>query len=303
MTSIPLPDYPDFKAFTYTDVSWYDKFSAKFLPYADFYSGNMRVWLDINGDLELSRLGASIVYRFTSVLDNNTVTTTLLGKDNIDGNLDRLLGDISRLSFVPLEVVQGIHNPDNYLIEPERESFDYILSSDLLNNLEGSRVRSLRQGINFAYKNYAANVSTHNEKLTSKHWPKLNEWLSRWAKVFTLTSNNEGSYEMVAMARNTQLAQEVSNYLWTIYIGGQLEGFVIYHQMPQEEYITINHVKTGYRYKFVFDFILHRFAKDMQAQGILFMNLEQDLGLEGLRTHKLKLKPVRLLEKYSIRQK
>jgi len=43
-------------------------------------------------------------------------------------------------------------------------------------------------------------------------------------------------------------------------------------------------------------------AEDLLARGYTHMNIQQDLGMEGLRNAKLALKPAYFLKKYSVRR-
>lgn len=298
---LPLPTYPIFKKFTADDTEWYDKFYANFMPYADLYFANMRVWLDLNDDLEVSRLGSSVIYRFKSVLDNNKPTTTILGDREIDATLSQLLSDIDEpLSFVPSIVVDSIKEKERFSIKPEPESFDYIFSMDLLGTMQGPEARKIRRQVSYAKREYEASVKTEYKKLCPGNKEYIDRLLNGWERTFTLTSNSKNSYELQALARNIDLSEHLNNYLWTIEIMGKIEGLIIFHKPPQQEYIILNHIKTSYNYKYIFDYMLHAISKDLLKDNFKYINFEQDLGLDGLREHKQSLKPVQMLEKYTI---
>lgn len=64
---------------------------------------------------------------------------------------------------------------------------------------------------------------------------------------------------------------------------------------------AINHIKVNYSVQDIFRYTVYRLAKILKKSGIAEMNFEQDLGIEGIRTFKMRLRPSRFLEKKIIR--
>lgn len=299
-----VPRYPKYKRFGLDDCEWYTKFYSNFDPYADFAFGNLLIWLDFNNDLSVSELNGNLIFRFTNILSDDEVTTTLIGKDNIDDTLLELFnneGNKFNLTFVPESVVENLSNNAAYHIEEERESFDYLLDTHKLSSLLGPEMRKLRREVRYSIKDYGEDVIFKDMPFNDEGTKKtLINNLHTWDKAFTLTTNDTEMHEQYALNKSFRHSDIILNQSFGVYVHGELEGFIIYQRPPQKDYAILNHIKTSYDFRNIFDFMLFGFAARMHQHGVKFINFEQDLGLEGLRTHKLSLKPVGFLKKYSI---
>ncbi len=58
--------------------------------------------------------------------------------------------------------------------------------------------------------------------------------------------------------------------------------------------------KANRDYEGSYQMIVKEFSSDMLASGIKYINREEDVGDEGLRTSKLSYHPVQLLNKYCV---
>ena len=302
-TNINIPEYPNFRKFNINDKHWYIKFYARFEPYADFAFGNLLIWLDYKNDLMISEINNNIVFKFTNILTVGEQIYTILGKEKMDLSLNTLFNDgVKELSFVPEVVIDSLKNKLSYNISLERESFDYILNVPRMSYLLGPEIRKLRREVRLSIKDYGEHItlkepSMHNDTTVEF----LINNLHTWEKAFTLTKNDSEKQELYALNKSLVLAKHIDNRCFCTYVDGKLEGFIIYQTPPQKEYVILNHIKTSYAYRYIFDFMMFAFASRVQQSNYKFINFEQDLGIEGLRNHKLALKPIRFLKKYSIK--
>lgn len=302
-STIPVPFFPSFRRFELSDKHWYINFYSQFDPYADFAFGNLFIWLNFNDDLEVSQLNNNVVFRFTNVLDQGSKCTTLIGNQKIDATLDDIFETIgvNELSFVPEIVYSNIDNKTNYILLEERESFDYILDVHRMAFLLGPETRKLRREVRTSLKEYGEHVILR--ELDMKDQTTINFLINNlhtWDKAFTLSDNDLDRQEVTALEQSLLLADHIENKSFCIYVDGKLEGFILYQCPPQKDYVILNHIKTSYAFRYIFDFMMFAFASRVKQSNIKFINFEQDLGLEGLRTHKLSLKPVAFFKKYTI---
>lgn len=297
-----VPKFPKFRKFSINDKGWYQKFYSKFEPYADFAFGNLLIWLDYKDDLMISQLNNNLIFRFTNILTVDEEIYTLLGNVNLEKTLDTLFsGQIKELSFVPKIVYEKLKDNNKYNFLPERESFDYILDVKRMAYLLGPETRKLRREVKLSIRDYGEHITLKElETQNNDTVTFLINNLHTWDKAFTLTQNDVDRQELYALNKSIILAGEIENKCFCTFVDGQLEGFIIYQTPPQEEYVILNHIKTSYSYRYIFDFMMYAFATRLQQSNYKYINFEQDLGLEGLRNHKLNLKPINFLEKYTI---
>jgi hypothetical protein len=64
-----------------------------------------------------------------------------------------------------------------------------------------------------------------------------------------------------------------------------------------------NFLKVDYSVRNIFRYTVYQLAIKLRQDGIKEINIEQDLGIEGLRSFKKHLSPLRMLEKKIIRSR
>ncbi len=298
-----VPSFPKFRPFTTEDKQWYIPYYSQFEPYADFAFGNLLIWLNFNDDLKVSELNNNLIFTFTNSLTDGSLTMTVLGVDDIDGTLRKLFtsGICKELSFVPAVTYEGINEKHSFSIEEERDSFDYILETNRMAKMLGSESRKLRRIVRTSIREYGDTIILRELEMNDDTINFMINNLHTWDKAFTLTKNDVDLQEVKALNTSLDISREIDNRNFSIYIDGKLEGFILYQVPPQEGFVILNHIKTSYNFRYIFDFMLFAFAARVTQSGIKYINFEQDLGLEGLRDHKLGLKPIGFLKKYSIK--
>jgi len=75
-------------------------------------------------------------------------------------------------------------------------------------------------------------------------------------------------------------------------INDALSGVLMYHKPPYSDTYIVNHLRVDYSYPYIFDYLTHEFAKIAAGDNIPRLNFEMDLGIEGLKRHKIALRPV-----------
>lgn len=298
-----VPTYPEFRHFTVMDKHWYLMYYSQFEPYADFAFGNLLIWLNFNDDLKISELNNNIIFTFTNSLTDGSLTTTVLGMFDIEATIQTLFenSECKELSFVPSVTFESIDNKELFIIDEERDSFDYILETNRMAKMLGSESRKLRRIVRTSIKEYGDTIILRELEMNEDNINFMINNLHTWDKAFTLTKNDVDLQEVKALNTSLEIFEEIDNRNFSIYIDGKLEGFIIYQVPPQNGFVILNHIKTSYNFRYIFDFMLFAFAARVTQSGIRYINFEQDLGIEGLRDHKLGLKPISYLKKYTIK--
>lgn len=285
----------------------YESIVSDLSPYADYSFANLIIWLDLNDDLEICLLNNNVIIKYHDILqDSLPHVVSIVGKTKILDSLKQIddylidSGEPRVLYAVPEEI--AIEAAKIYRVEEERDSFDYILKVDEQVELAGTRFGKYRRKVNKLINNGEISLSSKEIPLESPEGRReIEEALSLWDQdMHQFTNNDPRRTESLAIKRTLEYAEAFGFRSVGIYIDNQLEAFTLFRIDKSRSVANINHTKTPYRMPFVFDYAVHATAKILQHENIQLINFEQDLGIPGLREHKLGLRPIKFLKKYTV---
>ena len=122
----------------------------------------------------------------------------------------------------------------------------------------------------------------------------FNQWSAERGKV-----ENEVENERKAILRVLKSNSHFNLDCYEILIDGVVAGFSINEIMPNN-YATCHFQKCLLNYEGIDVFLTNFVAKELIRKGCAYINWEQDLGIEGLRTLKQGYRPIKMLEKYTV---
>lgn len=304
-----LPEFPDFRAFTIDDIDWYYDFyiSEGLNPYTDIHPGNLLVWLGINNDLLVSRLDSTVVLSYTNVLCDNQNNVIPLANPLRDSTVERIFSYLEEkrlpqeLHEIPSKLCIEL-NQAKWLIEDDRDGFEYILDTEQQLSLKGSAFSRQRRRVNYferEHSNDSIEIQFHNAIDGD-----IGDVFLHHIDTMPLNSSDKSAehntIEPLAIRKNIELAAELHKKALIIRINGEAVSLAICSYLDAST-AAVNHLKVDYSVQYIFQYTIHQLARILKEDGIMEMNLEQDLGNEGLRTFKQRLQPSRLLEKRVIR--
>jgi uncharacterized protein len=290
-----------FKPLTLEDKALFDKYLKpyKFLT-SEYSFTNLFIW----------RKGCNIQYAiYQDVLiikktdfQGNTHFMEPIGykKENLEAlvkflltvkdeeNLDFLFKDLEK-PFVQdfLEVF-----PQGFLIEEDRDNFDYIYESSKLISLSGKKLHGK--------KNHYNNFIKNNDFTFSPIKPDVIEECIQTARLWCAKNGCKGHvlYELKAIEELLNNIDKVDFIGLVVYVNGILSAFTIGEKV--NETMAIIHIeKADGDINGLYTYINKTFIENYFSQ-VPLINREQDLGLEGLRSAKLSYHPFKLEEKYII---
>ncbi|HSX06639.1 MAG TPA: phosphatidylglycerol lysyltransferase domain-containing protein [Candidatus Saccharimonadia bacterium] len=300
-----LPSFPAFRPISLADYTWYSEIYARFKPYADFSFGNLMIWLNQRDDLSLSQLHNNIILRCTNVYMDDRVMFNILGNSFVDKTIQSIFdfqhqnNMEQELLGVPDFTIKEIVEPNKLRITEDPENDEYVMSASFLAQLDGSLARNLRRDINSYERHTPEPIEIHELNLSNRDVAtSLQNELRHWDKAFS--GNETASQEIPVIERTFKLAKELHYGGMCINIKGKMAGFILYQRLPHHNVVAINHLKTNHLYGDTSLYLTHELARSLARAGIKYMNFEQDLGIPGLRTFKLKLRPHHMLKKYNV---
>lgn len=300
-----LPKFPDFRLFTISDTKWYQDyyFAQKLNPYADVHPENLYVWLNMHEDLAISKLNDAIILKYTNVLDNNIQNIIPLSSQLDDATITTIMSYLKdnnlpqRIAEIPSVICENL-DPNKWIIENDRNAYEYILDTGQQSKLDGGDFSRLRRRINFFEREHLAD--TIDIKLYDKFSNEVREAFINHLANMPLNSSEEATQqntaEPIAIKRNLQHAEEFGKKALIIKINDKIASLSMISYLDNHN-AAINHLKVDYSIQYIFHYTIYTLAKVLKADGITGMNIEQDLGIDGLRTFKERLKPSHFLEK------
>lgn len=302
---ITAPSFPSFRAFDSGDKSWYTSFYEKFDPYADFYYGNLLTWLNLNDDLEVSQLNDNIIFRFTDAFSKSTLTQsyTLLGESHADNTLQSIIINTplnSPITMIPECFVLNLSDELKDVAVENRDNWDYIYDVGNFVALDGPNYRRVRYQINAFSRLFGEYTAVDFKPLNTKEQGAgLIRDLKSWGLAYQY-GNDPEEIENIALQKRLISLSGAGSHLLSLKIRGRVEGFVVFTFPINKCDAIVHHIKCSYRYEHMFDYLFFETMRFLYENGVKTLNLEQDLGIKGLREHKMLLRPSGFLKKYSI---
>lgn len=297
--------FPASTVFTAALKPAYDQLYAKYPPYADFSFGNLAIWLDQLGDLRISVHGGNIVIECSNLFDAGRHTASVLGTNNVDETIDAVFlhlkdtGQSAHLRMVPESTVESITDTSKYVITEERDNHNYVLSTERLATLSGSSYGKLRRQVRKFESVHAGRFVIKELDLTdASSLLMLVNHMHQWDTIYTY--NDQEKQESRAITTALQHAGDLGLRNLSLLVDGTIHAFSLYQPVPQPGWVIGNHTKASHHHKNAFNYLLHRLAATLNEEGVSYINFEQDMGIPGLREHKLGLRPVTFLKSYSV---
>jgi hypothetical protein len=303
-----FPNFPEFRKVAITDEDEYLHYYSQLRdPNSDFSFHNLIIWLDYYSDLEASVLNNNVVLKFTDIIKGDSFCYSLVGISHLEKTINELLthlttqSDNPKLSYATEQIMDAavrLNRPD-IRIEEDIDNNDYVYNVDDLVAMQGSMHRNLREKV----KKFERNKNIQTRLLDCKNDDDKKAIISAvtaWSVREETHRNDPLKTELSTIKKYIDLAQTLSVFAYGIYVDNKLVCISIAHYPPQKGWLIGEHLKYDNDYSEAFRYAVHETARIAQYQGIKWLNCEQDLGLEGIRSMKMSLRPARFLRCYTI---
>ncbi|MDA1169039.1 MAG: hypothetical protein O3A36_01745, partial [bacterium] len=142
-----IPQFPEFKPLELSDREEIIKHTSKFVPYSDFNFTSLWSW-DTDKKLKVSNLNQNLVVQFSDYISDEQFLS-FIGTNEVNETMSHLLalaeikGLLSTVKLVPSVVVEKL-DTSRFIVEEDRNNFDYIYSVQGLTELKGSLFADIR---------------------------------------------------------------------------------------------------------------------------------------------------------------
>ncbi len=297
------PIFPEFKILEISDKSSIEELTTQFPPYSDF--NFISIWsYDTHNDVEFSWLNNNFVMKFRNYLTKEPFYS-FIGVNQVNQTikslfeLSRKQGFQKKLELIPEVVISAIENKDSqeFKIEESIDNHDYVISLSKtfeLSNLNEHKIESYHKFIEQNPSHELRIIDITNEKIQKEMCDLFELWIDN------KRGNPEDSRnEYNALKKLFKFSKNFNLVSQALYLDKKMIAYII-DERVQKPYIVGHFLKADTSYKGVYEVINRDSAKIHLDNGYNLINIEQDLGIEGLRISKKQRNPVEFLKKYTI---
>ncbi len=300
-----LPSFPKQKLLELSDKNSITLFVNQFEPYADYKFASLWSY-NTENDAMISQLNNNLVLRFRDYISNE-VHYSFIGENMVEETASTLLNHaikenvLQELRLIPESVIRAGDAWNNFDVQEDLGNHDYILSVSDITHLPGSKFHTHKNHINkfnTLYPNSKIRVLAQDEQSTKD---AIEEVFFKWEKG-RKKDRSETIHELTAIRRILHDNEYFNLLILGLFINDEIVGFSI-NDMDSTVYAQNHFAKSDPTVKQVYYKLNQATGEELQKRGYEYLNIECDLGLEGLRFAKEQWNPVAYLKKYIIRFK
>lgn len=206
-----------------------------------------------------------------------------------ENNMDYLLKDVE----VPFAEEFREAIGDNFLIEEDRDNFDYVYDRDKLVSLSGKILHKKKNHYNYFVKNY----NYKDFRITSDNIEPIVEAAKNWCKRHSCRGYL--LYELRSIIELLNNLDKLNLVGMAVSVDDKIVAFTIGEKVNSDT--AIIHVeKADSEIRGSYNYVNRAFA-EKYLEGIKWVNREEDMGIEGLRHAKMSYAPEKFAKKYTIK--
>ncbi len=294
-----IPTFPEFKSIDLEDKPEIEEFTSNLLPYSDFNFTSMWAW-DTKKERLISKLNGNLVVRFTDYLSGDHFFS-FFGNIKPEDTARELIKFAEQASISPVlklvteEVVKDLDKSD-FIIEEDRDNFDYVFSVSLLKDLRGVAFKTKRHlAENFLDKYPDAKFVLHHLGDSVMH-DQIKSVFNDWKK----NKDNDALHEEKAFHALLSEPDKHRNILFPcIMVGDRIVGFAV-EEILSFGYAVSHFFKVDKQYRGGAEFLNRNIATYLYERGVEEWNWQQDLGIQEIKRSKMSYRPIQFLKKYKL---
>jgi len=288
-----FPVYPEFRSIKVEDLPVFNSAFKDDPPLiSEFTFTNIYAWREVY-NFKVSALEGQLI--LLSELGEKKRFFPPIGKGNTKKNMAAILtGGKGKFIRVPEEIKQMFEEEERFAIEPDRDNSDYLYRADDLIKLPGRKYDGKRNLINKLKSTYTYEYSG----LGASHIEDCLEFEERWCTI-----RNCDSVEGLDNERRA-IREMVNNFsLFSLIVGAiRIEDricAVAIGQRLNPETLVMHVLKADPEITGLYQAMSNEFLL-ANGRDFDYVNMEQDLGVEGIRKAKLSYHPLRIVNKYDL---
>lgn len=285
-----LPTFPKFKHISKKDLLNINELTRRYPPFSDYDFISLFIW-DTNKSILISKLFDNLVIQFSDYISGEPFLS-FLGTNKTIETINILLthsknkGFGSKLRLIPEVVVSSINLAEiegKLKIVEDINNRDYILDVEKIANMSGKKLHQKRKLIKRFIENNEYSVDVMSLKNVTFR-KKLLAFFFQWEKE-RAKSRSETKNELTAFRRMLSFWRHYSGEVLVVHFKNKIFGFTIFEQIDKD--YAISAFQKGLLSKRgIYEVMNWEVAKYLKLKGVKYINIEQDLGILGLRRSK-----------------
>ena len=298
-----LPVFPNFKRLQFSDKADIEQITRQYQPFSDFNFVSMWSW-NIAGNILVSQLKGNLAIRFADYISGEFFYTCI-GSNELNETCSELLKLSTQQELAPAlkllpEFIAEKLDRNVFLVKEDPDHTDYVLAIDRLATYDGPELASKRRQVS----HFMRRAEGFEFKLLDLDDPEIDRQIralfSRWLVQKNLDNVQEEEHEYRALSRCLESALRSEIITTGVYVGNELSAFWMLQDLANTYSISHFEKADTSLYAGIFPYLKLHTAKMLRERGVEYMNLEQDLGIMGLRMSKLSYAPKLFLKKYNV---
>lgn len=286
------------KEITGQDLLLLNRHYLNFEPYSDFNVVSM--WGYMVPDARYLHNKGAVLYE---MLDYNTDKPylTIFGDASAKELIKHVAQHTSEPTFTLYSVPESTcHALANWAAvkstEEDIDNHDYIFSVESIANLSSEKLRAKKKKLTKLHRQYPDLEVRLIDHSSPKIQKQMFELFEHWIKA---SGSDDWQREHRALKRMIDL-QGFHIVCLGAFDKERLVGFTV-NEIEKNDYYQGHFGKVDYKYHGLGLLLEHETAKYIHEHfGSKYMNLQQDLGIEGIRYYKQSLGPLKQLKKYNL---
>ncbi|MFA4971049.1 MAG: phosphatidylglycerol lysyltransferase domain-containing protein [bacterium] len=295
-----IPEFPDFKPIELSDMCEYERRRASSpAGICELAFANLYMWQEFDKP-ELTEINGNICVR-TSPVHEAPFFLQPVGGIRLKETIGRCIEHTGRVSRVSAGIVEEVRG-NGFALKGLRDHFDYVYRVNDLVELKGRRYDGKRNHI----KRFMFSAGAYScVDLSAEHGDDALKVFGKWSNSKDGCSACMGEGEehkfrcqRRAVERAFGSFRELGLFGSAMIIGGELVGFMLAAKLAPDTACAHLAYQSG-DHPGIAQAMLWETCRGA-LRDFEYVNLEQDLGISGLRRYKSSYYPVRMEEKYEI---
>ena len=291
-----IPDFPELKSIEMEDKEEVQHYLDLFPPdICELTFANIYIWREWEKP-RLTKINGNLCV-LCSPPDEPAYFLEPVGENKLDETVNLGLTLVSRWSRLSEKFLGKLAG--QYIINEDRDNFDYVYLTQELAELSGKKYDGKRNWIKRFEKQFKYELSAINQN----DLPGCLELVREWGRESADREKQEGEDNHTGAAVRAMEEALLNFGLFSfstlaVLIDGRVEGFCLGEKLNPETAVV--HIEVASReFPGLYQF-LNRECARRAWQQFRYINREQDAGLPGLRRAKLSYHPHHLVKKYNL---